>query len=118
MGLTQFEVKQMITKKEQRDEARQNQQLLEQVARQEQFGFGVHLRELGATSKRLHQNDEKQVPKLLCSCNGLKCDGICRATHLNRPRFANPKPKKNVPVNKQWAEKCPEAYEQPVNYRT
>ena len=104
---------------EKRIEAQQNQQLLEQVERQEMGFAAVHqFRELGATSKRLRQNDEKQVQELFCSCNGLKCDGICRETHLNRPRFANPKPKKNVPLNKMWAEKCPEAYEQPVNYRT
>lgn len=57
----------------------------------------------------LNPQTEKQ---LFCACNGLKCDGICRELHLNRPRFANPKTKKNnIALSIAWAKRCPEAYE-------
>ena len=52
------------------------------------------------------QNDDN----LLCACTGLACEGVCRETHLHRPRFANPMAKKDTGVQKSWAEKCPEAY--------
>jgi len=48
---------------------------------------------------------------LLCACNGLACEGVCREQHLHRPRVANPTAtKKEADVVKSWAAKCPEAY--------
>jgi len=61
---------------------------------------------------------QNQQTELLCACNGLKCDGICREQHLYRPRFANPKAATKGAVSRtQWADKCPSAYEKPVYYR-
>ena len=56
-------------------------------------------------------NHNKQNKELLCACNGLACEGVCRETHLNRPRLANPTAKNQMPLVKSWAKRCPEAYE-------
>ena len=58
------------------------------------------------------KSKQKQSQELFCACNGLKCDGICRELHLYRERFAGVKgDSRGTPVNRQWAEKCPSAYE-------
>ena len=57
------------------------------------------------------RNRSKQDDNLLCACNGLACEGVCRETHLHRPRLANPTAKNQTPLRKSWAKRCPEAYE-------
>ncbi len=69
--------------------------------------------------RKVNQQSQNPNRVLLCACGtGIKCDGICRELHLYRPRLANPAAKKAdkkaEPVRTQWAEKCPESYEQPV----
>ncbi|KKN37094.1 hypothetical protein LCGC14_0767080 [marine sediment metagenome] len=105
--------------------AYQNARTVEQLAEREKM-FGP---QTVSDKQPNRQVQPKQNQELLCACNGLKCAGICRETHLHRPRFTNPTAKainkskatKDVPVRKQWAEKCPEAYtndQKPNHYRS
>lgn len=49
----------------------------------------------------------QQQTEILCACNGLKCEGICRELYLDKPRIT--KSKTGSPVV--WSKRCPEAYE-------
>lgn len=106
----------MNSQDQRKKDAHQNQQLLE---RENAFVSHHQVNEAARSLRKLSDAiRNQQEPELFCACNSLKCDGICRELHLNRPRFANPTAKKDSGVKKMWTEKCPEAYEKATNYRT
>ena len=81
------------------------------------------LHQIGSYDDRAHHPKPKQQDQeLMCACgSNVKCDGICRELYLHRPRMTNPmvktKQAKNyiagVQKNKNWADRCPSAYEKP-----
>ena len=76
------------------------------------INYGMTIAHSQQSEDRVHRRREPSVQNdnLLCACTGLACEGVCRETHLHRPRYANPMAKKDTDVKKSWAEKCPEAY--------
>lgn len=66
---------------------------------------------------RNHRQKPTQEPELMCACTGTLCEGICRTTHLHRPRYAMPVKSKskdqNSAIRQSWTNppnQCPESY--------
>lgn len=103
-----------------------------QQMRKEQKSHRESQQEMAARCHHQKSNDKNEIhfqkkflgqesQNLLCASGG-KCAGICRELHLHRPRYAGVKAgvkdERGQAGRRQWAKRCPSAYEPPNTYRT